>query len=70
VTKEILIQFEVFWVVTPSSVVVRYQRFGGPRSLHLAYMTTLHKARHYWPLFRYTVATPKKNFNVNDYIQY
>jgi hypothetical protein len=28
------IQFEVFWVLTPSSVV-GYQRFGGPCCLHL-----------------------------------
>jgi len=28
-------QAEVFWVVTPCSVVVGYQRFGGPRCLHL-----------------------------------
>jgi hypothetical protein len=26
---------EVFWVVTPCSVVVGYQRFGGPSCLHL-----------------------------------
>jgi len=28
-------QVEVFWDVTPYSVVVRYQRFGGPCCLHL-----------------------------------
>jgi hypothetical protein len=28
-------QVDVFWVVTPSSVVVGYQRFGGPCCLHL-----------------------------------
>jgi len=28
-------QVEVFWVVTPCSVVVRYQRFRGPCCLHL-----------------------------------
>jgi hypothetical protein len=28
-------QIEVFWVVTPCSVVVAYQRFGGPCCLHL-----------------------------------
>jgi hypothetical protein len=26
---------EVFWVMTPCSVVVRYQRFGGPCCVHL-----------------------------------
>jgi hypothetical protein len=29
------IQIEVFWVVTPYSVVVGYQCLGGPRSLHI-----------------------------------
>jgi len=29
------LQDEVFWVVTPRSVVVGYQRFRGPGSLHL-----------------------------------
>jgi hypothetical protein len=29
------IQAEVFWVVTPCSVVVGYQRFGGPYCLYL-----------------------------------
>jgi hypothetical protein len=29
------IQVEVFWVMTPCSVVVGYRRFGGPRCLHL-----------------------------------
>jgi len=29
------IQVEVFWVVTPCSVVVGYQRFGEPCCLHL-----------------------------------
>jgi len=28
-------QVEVLWVVMPCSVVVGYQRFGGPRCLHL-----------------------------------
>jgi hypothetical protein len=32
-TVKILV--EVFWVVTPCSVVVGYQRFGGPFCLHL-----------------------------------
>jgi hypothetical protein len=26
----VIFQLEVFWVVTPCSVVVGYQRFGGP----------------------------------------
>jgi len=30
-----MIQVEVFWVVTPCSVVVGYQRFGVPSCLHL-----------------------------------
>jgi len=30
-----VIQVEVFWVVTPCSVVAGYQRFGGPCCLHL-----------------------------------
>jgi hypothetical protein len=29
------IQIEVFWVVTPCSVVLGYRRFGGPYCLHL-----------------------------------
>jgi len=29
------IQVEVFWIVKSYSVVVRYQRFGGPCYLHL-----------------------------------
>jgi hypothetical protein len=29
------IQVEVFWVVTPCSVVVGYRRFGGPCCIHL-----------------------------------
>jgi hypothetical protein len=29
------IQEEVFWIVTPCRVVVRYQRFKGPCCLHL-----------------------------------
>jgi hypothetical protein len=29
------IQVTVFWVTTPCSVVVGYQRFGGPCCLHL-----------------------------------
>jgi len=39
-------QIYVFWVMTTWSVVVRYQRFGGPRCLHLQKLwyssTTLH----------------------------
>jgi len=31
----VLMQDEVFWVVTPCSVVVGYQRFGGPCCSHL-----------------------------------
>jgi len=41
----VAIQVEVFWVVTPCSVVVRYQRFRGPRCLYLhpeGPTTTLH----------------------------
>jgi hypothetical protein len=29
------IHFQIFWVVTPCSVVVRYHCFGGPCCLHL-----------------------------------
>jgi len=29
------VQVKVFWVFTPCSVVVGYQRFGGPSFLHL-----------------------------------
>jgi hypothetical protein len=35
VLMALTIQVEVFWVVTPCSVVVGYQRFGGPFYLHL-----------------------------------
>jgi hypothetical protein len=35
-----VIQVEVFWVVTPCSVVVGYQRFGGPCCLHLHWVVT------------------------------
>jgi hypothetical protein len=30
-----MFQVEIFWIVTPCSAVVRYQRFRGPRGLHL-----------------------------------
>jgi hypothetical protein len=30
VSAAVRIQVEVFWVVTPYSIVVGYQRFGGP----------------------------------------
>jgi hypothetical protein len=33
------IQVDVFWFVTPCSVVVGYQRFGGPSWLHLQVVT-------------------------------
>jgi hypothetical protein len=29
------IHIEVFWILTPRSVVVGYERFGGPYSIHL-----------------------------------
>jgi hypothetical protein len=32
--KAVMFQVEVFWVVTPCSVVVGYQHFGGPCWLH------------------------------------
>jgi len=31
----VMFQVEVFWAVTPCSIVVGYQRFGGPCCLHL-----------------------------------
>jgi hypothetical protein len=31
----VMFQVEVFWIVTPCSVVVGYRRFGGPCCLHL-----------------------------------
>jgi len=31
----VIFQVEILWVVTPCSVVVRYQRFRGPCCLHL-----------------------------------
>jgi hypothetical protein len=31
----VMFQVEVYWVVTPCSVVAGYQRFGGPCCLHL-----------------------------------
>jgi hypothetical protein len=31
----VILQVEVFLIVTPRSVVVGYQRFGGPCCLHL-----------------------------------
>jgi len=31
----VMFQFEVFWVVTPCSVVIEYQRFRVPCCLHL-----------------------------------
>jgi len=31
----VMFQVEVFWVQVPCSVVVGYQRFGGPSYLHL-----------------------------------
>jgi len=31
----VMFQVEVFWVVTPCSVVVGYHRFGGPCCCHL-----------------------------------
>jgi hypothetical protein len=31
----VMFHVEVFWVVTPCSVVVRYQNFEGPSYLHL-----------------------------------
>jgi hypothetical protein len=34
-TQLLMMQVEVFWVVTPYSVVVGYQRFRGPCCLHL-----------------------------------
>jgi len=33
--KAVIFQVEVFWVVTPCSVVIGYQRFRGPCILHL-----------------------------------
>jgi len=41
VFKVVKIQFEVFWIATPRSVVVGYQRFRGPYrlqpDLHISY---------------------------------
>jgi len=42
------IQVEVFWVVTPCSVVVGYQRFGEPCCLHLHCMVSQHKNTSTW----------------------
>jgi len=39
------IQVEVFWVVTPCSVVVGYQRFGGLSCLHLHFTLKMEAAR-------------------------
>jgi hypothetical protein len=38
-STEVMFQVEVFWVVTPCSVVVGYQRFRGPCCLHLWVVT-------------------------------
>jgi hypothetical protein len=39
----VIFQVEVFWVVTPCSVVVRYHYFRGPRFLHFqSEVTSLH----------------------------
>jgi hypothetical protein len=35
----VMFQVQVFWIVTPCSVVVGYQRFGEPCCLHLQVMT-------------------------------
>jgi len=34
-SMEVMFQVEVFWVVTPCSEVVGYQRFRGPCCIHL-----------------------------------
>jgi hypothetical protein len=39
------IQVEVFWVVTPCSVVVGYQCFRGPCCLHLHFTIKMEAAR-------------------------
>jgi len=31
------LQVEVFWVIAPCRVLVRYQRFRGPRCLHILF---------------------------------
>jgi hypothetical protein len=39
-----LIQVEIFWVVVRCSVVVGYQRFGGPCCLHLHFALMMEEA--------------------------
>jgi len=46
----VMFPFEVFWVVTPCSVVVGYQRFRGPCCLHIKGVLSYHNTtRHHNP---------------------
>jgi hypothetical protein len=47
----------VFWVVTPCTVVVGYQRLRGPYCLHFRYILKVEAARSYHTLVSYHIIT-------------
>jgi hypothetical protein len=61
VTSEFLtaanIHFEVFWILTPCSVLAGYQHFGGPCCLHLRVKTSI------WKLW--TNHTQQRQWNIS-----
>jgi hypothetical protein len=62
-TIEIQVQF--FWVVTPCSVVVGYQRFGGPCCLHLQGEVTMEAAEYSETLTSYITT---QRYNSQDHV--
>jgi len=54
-------QVEVFWIVTPCSVAVRYQRLGGPCCFHLQGKVKMEAARSPESLASYRNTTRRQN---------
>jgi hypothetical protein len=54
----VIFQVEVFWVVTPCSVVVGYQLFSSPRCLHLQGSLVLRNVGNL--LQHYTTSQPRR----------
>jgi len=63
------IQVVALWLVTPCSVAIRYDRFGGPCCLHLQGEVTINAARSSETLLSYRNTTWHHNLeDVNLYL--